>query len=289
VAEIAGTDIPVLLLGESGTGKDVYARVIHQLSGLREGPLKKLSCVTQDLRSLMQKLQESLSLRGKDRRAGTLFLDGIDELDGPCQRTLLSLLPDGDVKNGANTLVGRIICSASRNLEKEIEKGRFRRELYFRISAVCLRLPPLRERKDDIAALLEFFLLKHAGEQGREKPTINNDDIDFLTSYRWPGNIRELENVAKRIVALGETGLALEHVRNAPLSLPESSLENPNASLKVAARTASRRTERELILQALQRNRWNRKRAASELQISYKALLYKIKQIGAQEPEPEEL
>ncbi len=113
VAEIAGTDIPVLLLGESGTGKDVYARVIHQLSGLREGPLKKLSCVTQDLRSLMQKLQESLSLRGKDRRAGTLFLDGIDELDGPCQRTLLSLLPDGDVKNGANTLVGRIICSAS--------------------------------------------------------------------------------------------------------------------------------------------------------------------------------
>jgi two-component system response regulator AtoC len=289
VAEIAGTDIPVLLLGESGTGKDVYARVIHQLSGLREGPLKRLSCVTQDLRSLMQKLQESLSLRGKDRRAGTLFLDGVDELDGPCQRTLLSLLPDGDPKNGANSVVGRIISSASRNLEKEIEKGRFRRELYFRISAVCLRLPPLRERKDDIAALLEFFLLKHAGEQGREKPTINNDDIDFLTSYRWPGNIRELENVAKRIVALGETRLALEHLRNTPLSLPESSPENPNSSLKVAARTASRRTERELILQALQRNRWNRKRAASELQISYKALLYKIKQIGAQEPEPEEL
>jgi two-component system, NtrC family, response regulator AtoC len=289
VAEIAGTDIPVLLLGESGTGKDVYARVIHRLSGSSEAPLKKLSCVTQDTRSLEAQLQQTLKVWGQDRQAGTLFLDGVDELDVACQRTLVSLLPDGDLKGGQNAQVGRIISSASRNLEREIETGRFRRELYFRISAVRLRLPPLRERKEDIAALFEFFLLKHAEEQGQEKPTINNEVIDFLTSYRWPGNIRELENVAKKIVALGETELALADLRDAPLSMQESSPEIPSSSLKVAARTASRRTERELILKALHRNRWNRKRAAFELQISYKALLYKIKQIGVHEPGSEEL
>ncbi len=277
--DLAQTDIPVLLFGASGTGKEVYARLIHRLSGLEDSLLKRLDCRAPDASYLLGQAQETLGPSSIDGRAGTLFLDSVDELDLACQRVLLSLLPDGKLKGGDRQLGGRIISSTSCNLEKQIEVGHFRLELYFRINGVCLRLPPLKERKEDIRTLLEFFLLKHAGEQRRKTLPLKNDVMDVLTSYSWPGNIRELENVAKKIVALGDTELALGDIRNAPLNPPTARQENHN-SLKVAARAASRRTEKELILQALERTHWNRKRAAQELQISYKALLYKIKQIG---------
>jgi DNA-binding NtrC family response regulator len=288
VADIARADIPVLLVGESGTGKEIYARLIHRLSGFSDPSLKKLSCRTIDPSRLLGQFKKNLRLANEECGTGTLFLDGVDELDLACQRALLSWLPDGEVKSGEDELCDRIITSTSRNLEKEIEAGRFRRELYFRINGVCLRLPPLRERREDIPALFEFFLLKHAGEQRRKTPTLTNDIMEALTSYSWPGNIRELENVAKTIVALGDTEVALSDLQNAALRAQKATQENRISSLKVAARAASRKIERELILQALMRTRWNRKRAASELQISYKSLLYKIKQIGVQESDSEE-
>jgi two-component system response regulator AtoC len=287
VVDVAHTDIPVLLTGESGTGKEVYARLIHRLSGLEDSLFKKLSCTALDASRLLGQAQETLGLNSIDGRAGTVFLDGVDELDLGFQGVLLSLLPDGELKGGARQLGGRIISSTSHNLENKIEAGHFRRDLYFRINGLCLRLPPLRERKEDILTLLEFFLLKHAGEQRRKTPPLENDVMDVLTAYSWPGNIRELENVAKKIVALGDTEAALRDLRNALLSPPKLKQENHN-SLKVAARAASRRTEKELILQALERTHWNRKRAAKELQISYKALLYKIKQVGIPVSESEE-
>ena len=281
VAEIAKTDIPVLLVGESGTGKEVYARLIHRMSGLGEAPLKKVSCTALDAgRLLAEAREEFLSGSGNgEARPRTLFLDGVHELDAACQRALLSLLPDGEPKC-CTGMVSRFISSTSRNLEKEIEAGRFRRELYFRINGVILRLPPLRERKEDIPVLLEYFLAKHSNELKKNTPELGSDARELLDSYDWPGNIRELENVAKKIVVVGDPTLALADLRATRAAVPVSDESWHASSLKVASRAASRKAERELILKALEQTHWNRKRAARELQISYKSLLYKIKQIG---------
>src|ERR1700730_17770809 len=289
VREISRTDIPVLITGESGTGKEVYARLIHRLSGVSDAPLKKISCTMMDPGRLLTQLQESLRPSMECSGAGTLLFDSIDELDLACQRALLSLLPDGEASAGSKNMSARLISSTRRNLEKEVEAGRFRRELYFRINGVTLRLPALRGRKEDIPALAEYFLMKHAGEMKKEIPVLNSEVMDLLISYEWPGNIRELENVARKIVALGNTELALGDLRTTTLSVSSGSDGPRVSSLKVAARIVSRQKERELILNALEHTRWNRKRAAQELQISYKSLLYKIKQIGMQEAETKEL
>src|SRR5467141_424778 len=290
IQEIAETDLPILLVGESGTGKEIYARLIHRLSGLCEAPLNKVNCAALDAGQLLAELSEELLSSGGNGEAAprTLFLDGVHELDATTQRALLSLLPDGEPKGNPGKPAPRFIFSTSRNLEKEIEAGRFRRELCFRINGVVLRLPPLRERKEDIPDLLEYLLAKHAGELKKQVPVIDGQALELLRSYNWPGNIRELENVARKIVALGDAALAVGDLRAAPATLPRSGETLRFSPLKVAARAASRRTEKELILQALERTRWNRKRAARELQISYKSLLYKIKQIGVQEAESKE-
>jgi len=280
VADIARTDIAVLLIGESGTGKEVYARLIHRLSGLNEAPLQKISCATLDPGHLLGQVRDCLRAVAEGHSPGSLFLDGVEELDLACQRVLLSLLPDGEPNGKTGKMTARLISSTSRNLEKETEAVHFRRELYFRINGACLRLPPLRDRKEDIPALLEYFLARHAGELKKVPPVLNNEMMELLASYSWPGNIRELENVAKKIVAVGDTHLALDDLRAGRLELPPVDGGPQVTSLKLASRAASRRTERELILKALERTHWNRKRAAQELQISYKALLYKIKQNG---------
>jgi two-component system response regulator AtoC len=288
VADIARTDIAVLLIGESGTGKEVYARLIHRLSGLDNATLTKISCATLDPGRLLGQVQNCLGVGAEGHSAGSLFLDGVEHLDFACQRVLLSLLPDGEPNGKIGKMSARLISSTTRNLEKETEVERFRRELYFRINGACLRLPPLRDRKEDIPALLEHFLSRHAGEMSKTTPVLNSETMELLMSHSWPGNIRELENVAKKIVAVGDAHVALKDLQAAPLGLPPANGGPRVTSLKLAARAASRQTERELILKALERTHWNRKRAAQELQISYKALLYKIKQTGAQKSESDE-
>ena len=287
-AEIAKTDIPVLLVGESGTGKGVYARLIHRLSGRSEAGLTKINCAAlvagqqlSEVRTAFQSVGE-----GGDVTARTVFLDGVHELDSACQRVLLSLLPDGEATSGAASGIVRVLSSTSCNFEKEIEAGRFRLELYFRINGLILRLPPLRDRKEDIPELLECFLVKHANELKKNIPELSREARNLLFAYDWPGNIRELENVARKIVAVGDASLALGDLRVSRVVPLEASEALSVSSLKVAARAASRRTERELILKALEQTHWNRKRAARDLQISYKSLLYKIKQIGAAVPVP---
>jgi len=282
VGEIAKTDIPVLLVGESGTGKEVYARLIHRLSGLGEAPLRKVSCASLDAGPLLAEVrQEFLSGGGGgEAKPQTVFLDGVHELDAGCQRALLSLLPDGEPRGYPGKMVLRFISSTSRNLENEIEAGHFRRELYFRINGVILRLPPLRERKEDIPALLDYFFLKLSNELKKDIPELSSDARELLDSYDWPGNIRELENVAKKIVVVGNATLALADLRATQVTVPVTDESWHVSSLKVASRAASRRAERELIKKALEQTHWNRKRAAQDLQISYKSLLYKIKQTG---------
>ncbi|OLC92778.1 MAG: hypothetical protein DMG35_12670 [Acidobacteria bacterium] len=281
VEDIARTSIPVLLEGESGTGKEVYGRAIHRLSKQGQWPLKKVNCRAVDQGELLALLKSDLRKSAESPEDGlqTLFLDGIDELDLESQRALLSLMPDGETEDSSSKRV-RIIASTSRNLEKEIESGRFRRELYFRINGVCLRLPPLRDRKEDILVFMGHFLAKHAAELGREVPALSDQETELLITHDWPGNLREMENLARKIVVLGDSRRAIEELCAMPRLEPALAEEPRGSSLKVAARAASRRTERDLIAKALERTHWNRKRAAQELQISYKSLLYKIKQTG---------
>jgi two-component system response regulator AtoC len=287
VGEVAGTDIPVLLQGDSGTGKEVYARLIHRLSPHGNRPLTKLSCTMLEPGQLLASVNRSFqtAMETGNDGSGTLILDGVDELDVDCQRVLLSMLQDQESELSGRPGV-RLISTTTRNLEREIQSGRFRRELYFRIVGICLRLPALRERKDDVRGLMEFFLEKHALEMGRKIPALGDEEMELLLNYEWPGNIRELGNLARKMVALGQSQTAMSELKRPVVATRSKTAEfGRNESLKVVARAASRVAERELILKALERTHWNRKQAAKELQVSYKALLYKIKQMDVDGPE----
>lgn len=291
IADIAPTEIPVLLVGESGTGKEVIALEIHRLSRRWSEAFVKCGCAGLSTESLVARLQNG----GKDGEeeptaGGSLFLDEISHLEPAIQARLLNLLPDGNGNPSAGCQSVRIISSTTRNLEDEMRNGRFRDELYYRINGVHLRLPPLRNRKEDIPALLDFFLKKYASLFARPEPQPSGAIMDLLLRYSWPGNIRELENVARKIVALGDEQIAVHDLAagnasknvetvSAPARAPRND-QVPVHSLKEAAREASRHAERALILSQLERTHWNRKRTARELQISYKALLYKLKQLG---------
>ena len=283
-AEIARTDIPVLIVGESGTGKDAYARLIHRLSLKGELRLQKIDCATCDPTQLTTQMRPSSQDLLSGEAYGTIYFDNVQELGMTSQRALLSLLPDEQSADRKEEKCCRVISSTPRSLESEVEEGRFRRELYFRLNGACLRLPPLRERAEDIPDLAEHFLNKHATHLKRKLPPVGNKAMQDLVAYHWPGNIRELENLARKIVVFGDVQKVLNDLHSAWMADHVQIEGGSRASLKVAARAASKRAERELIMQALERTHWNRKRAARELQISYKSLLYKIKQIG--EPKP---
>jgi two-component system response regulator AtoC len=293
IADIASTEIPVLLVGESGTGKEVAALEIHRLSRRRNEPFVKFGCsgLTGDSLSARLQFPEDVSAE-EAANSGSLFLDGINYLEPAAQTRLLQLLPDGSGTPPQGCYSMRVISSTTRNLEEEMKAGRFREELYYRINGVHLRLPPLRDRKEDIPALLEFFFQKYASLFERPEPKVSESTMSLLLRHSWPGNIRELENVVRKIVALGDEHLAthdltVEYRAKAPdppadgsrIGEPGNS-QAPSGSLKEAARAASRVAERAMILNQLERTHWNRKRAARELQISYKALLYKLKQLG---------
>ncbi len=192
----------------------------------------------------------------------------------------MSALPDGEEDPRGGTVGARLISTTSQNLDEEMRGGRFRSELYYRINGVCLRLPPLRERREDIPMLADFFVTKHAAVLGRPRRGLRSRTVQILSDYGWPGNIRQLENVVKSIVALADEDLAISELVAAPPAKQPAAAIARSGSLKVASRAASREAERELILKALERTRWNRKRAAQELESSYKSLLYKLKQIG---------
>ena len=289
IADIAPTDIPVLLVGESGTGKEVVALEIHRLSRRWNQAFVKCGCAGLTAESLAARLNCGDGSSGDGSSSGgSLFLDEISNLDLASQARLLDILPDGAGMVPENYVSMRIISSTTRNLEEEMRNGRFREELYYRINGVNLRLPPLRQRKDDISGLLDFFLKRYASLFGRPEPQLSSPTMDLLMRHSWPGNIRELENVARKIVALGSEQLAIGDlsigtVARVAESAPVLSSGNGHAtarSLKEASREASRHAEREMILKQLEKTHWNRKKTARDLQISYKALLYKLKQLG---------
>jgi two-component system response regulator AtoC len=214
-------------------------------------------------------------------------LDNLQELDAAAQRTLLSWLSDSEDTEPGTEQGMRLISSATSNLESEVELGRFRRELYFRLNGACLRIPPLRERVEDIPLLAEHFLGKYSTAFNKNAPQLNQAAAQALREYHWPGNIRELENFIRKAVLFGDFQIALKELQFVGLGTSKPGASTQCSSLKVAARAASKKAERELILQALEHTHWNRKRAARDLQISYKSLLYKIKQIGVSEKKQE--
>jgi DNA-binding NtrC family response regulator len=278
IHDISGAEIPVLILGESGTGKSAVAFRIHQLSRRNQEPFLRVSCASLTPEFFKVPRPGDGQGNGPWPASGTLFLDEVGELDSACQPKLLCALPDGEAIPGDAGSGIRVITASSHDLEKEMREGHFREELYYRISGVCIRLLALRQRKEDIPALVDYFLLKYSALFGRHKPQVSQTAMRAFLDYSWPGNIRELEYCVQKIIALGDEGAALTDLR---ASRKEPLLEGSEGiSLKQAARAASRQAERELILKVLARTRWNRKRAAQELRISYKALLYKMKQIG---------
>ena len=284
VANVAATDFPVLLMGESGSGKEAVALEIHRRSRRRKEPFTKIACGALTLESfepLRRKLEMNDGQEGGSK-IGTLFLDEIADMAPTCQAALLHALPDDDLAAHGHALSARLISTTGRaplELEDVLQRGILRKDLFYRINGVSLRLPPLRERKEDIPALVEFFLKKSSSLLSQPIPSLSAQLLETFQEYSWPGNIRELENSVKKIVALGDESTAtgwgaLGRAEKGPNG------EDEILSLKEAARAASRQVERELILKVLERTHWNRKRAARQLQVSYKALLYKLRQMG---------
>ena len=277
IRELAQSDVPVLVLAEPGAGKHATAQRIHQMSQRSRQPFRWFQCL-----GLTPEELEVLREQGDERaqpNAGTIFLQELADLSADCQGQLLEALPQSPGNGVAGSERPRVICGSARDLEVEVKRGRLREDLYYRISGVCLRLPPLRQRKDDIAFLMGYFLRKYARDFRRTVPDLSAETLRLFLDYSWPGNLRELEDAARVLVALGDEQVALGGLR-ALLRKPEAGSNGSGISLKAASRAASREAEKELILNTLTRTRWNRRRAAEELQISYKALLYKLKQIG---------
>jgi two-component system response regulator AtoC len=272
IRELAHSQVPVLLIGERGTGKGTIAQRIHGISGGQAEEFRLETCAglaPRDLVSTASKL------------GSTLYLDEICDLSSDCQKRLLELLSKAG-GTGSTQAGVRIICGTSRDLETDIRAGSFREDLYYRLSGVCLRIPPLRQRKEDLPHLMAFFLGRYSEAFHRPVPLLSSSTQQLFKDYSWPGNLRELEAAARAIVAVGDESMAMRGLRSL-LTQTENGSNVGKVSLKEASRAASREAEKDLILKALTRTRWNRRRAAQELQISYKALLYKLKQIGYSE------
>jgi two-component system response regulator AtoC len=296
VHKIASSNLPVLIQGESGTGKDIIARMIHHLSPWSNGPWVKVNCP-----AIPGTLLES-ELFGYEKGAftgayankpgrvelanrGTLFLDEISELDYSLQSKLLQVLQDGQFcRIGAQEdkkVEVRMVCATNRRLDHEVEVGHFRQDLFYRINVVNIQMPALRERSADIPVLVQYFLdLYNEKYNSRARP-LSAPLMQQLQRYHWPGNIRELENLMRRYAILGnEEAVTSEMVDRKQETFDDDIQLDGPISLKKVTRQAVLELERKIILKVLQANHWNRKRAAVALNISYRALLYKIRDVG---------
>jgi two-component system, NtrC family, response regulator AtoC len=278
IRELAQREVPVLVLAEPGAGKHATAQRIHQMSQRSAQPFRWFQCLGLTPEDL-EALREQEPVDGELPTAGTIYLEELGDLSAECQVRLLEALPQSEGNGAGGRERARLICGSARDLEVEVKRGRLREDIYYRISGVCLRLPPLRQRKEDIPFLMGHFLRKYARDFRHPVPDLSAETLRLFLDYAWPGNLRELEDAARVLVALGDEQVALGGLR-ALLRKPDAGSNGAGISLKAASRAASREAEKELILNTLTRTRWNRRRAAEQLQISYKALLYKLKQIG---------
>src|SRR6266481_97813 len=296
IEKVASSGVPILIQGDSGTGKGLLARFIHDLSALPNAPFVKVNCAAIPGALLESELfgYEKGSFTGAHSakpgrvelaNGGTLFLDGIDEIDMSLQAKLLQLLQDGQFSRIGGQedrhVQLRVICATNRHLEEDITEGRFRQDLFYRINVVNIQLPSLRARIGDIGSLVAYFLDVHQARHNIQVQPLSPAVMRLLEKHPWPGNIRELENLIERYVILGSEDavsselLTWEHI-HAESDVPMDG----QIHLKKVTRQAVHELERKIILSVLEANRWNRKRTASALKISYRALLYKIRRAG---------
>jgi two-component system response regulator AtoC len=290
------SDLPVLIQGESGTGKEVLARFLHARSSRRNEPFVRLNCAAVPASLLESELfgyQKGSFIGAREDRpglieianGGTLFLDEIGELHSSLQGKLLQLLQDGTFTRigGSEQRIGRIrvIGATNIDLQTAVEAGVFREDLFSRIDLVSLRLSPLRDRKADIPQLCEYFLHKLARQFGRSAPWLDPAVLHLLMQWDWPGNLRELENWIARAIILGDTEtLGTELKRRLDVRNYRDSRKLPGAPLRVASRRTTASPTNALILKVLQVNRWNRRKTAELLHMSYRSLLCKLREAG---------
>jgi two-component system response regulator AtoC len=304
LCEAAGVDVTVLITGETGTGKDVVARAIHAMSSRRSGPFVKVNCAAVPRELLESELfgHERGAFTGAHRTSigkfesahrGTIFLDEIGDLHPALQAKLLHVLQDGDFSRvgGKATLKTdvRVLAATNQDLEKAVADGRFREDLFYRLNVVHIVVPPLRDRVEEIPVLAEYFVDRYARLFRRSAFSLSPAVLNRLLRHRYPGNVRELENVIKRMIVLGDPLLARTALAKDAPEMAESDVPAPRTAticLKEIVQNASLIAERAAIAQVLEQTGWNRVRAAKVLRISYRALLYKMKRVGLHGPRP---
>ena len=311
IDQVAKTDITVLIDGESGTGKELVARTLYTCSTRVDRPFVKVLCAAIPDGLLESELfgHEKGSFTGAHRsnpgkfefaNHGTIFLDEIGDIPFSLQAKLLQVLQDGEFSRlGGNEIKVdvRVIAATNKQLEVAVRQGTFREDLFYRLNVVSIHLPSLRDRKEDIPTLTDLFVRKYGQQFNRDMKSISDHNMKRFLDYEWPGNVRELENMVKRIVILGDEEAAVRNYFQEkeesfdlysysqvkkPVSEPVSparvSADSSSFSLKKAGRAAARKAESDIIKRVLQDTHWNRKETAKFLRISYKALLYKIKE-----------
>jgi two-component system response regulator AtoC len=303
VEAVAGTNAVILIRGESGVGKDVVARAIHAASARHARPFVKVNCAALPADLLETELfgHEKGAFTGayrqklgkfEDANTGTIFLDEIGDLPRALQAKLLHVLQDFEFSRvGGRELIRvdtRMIAATNRDLEAALATGDFRQDLYYRLNVVEIRVPPLRERKDEIAAMAALFLSRF-NRQYHRSVDLSPEILALFEQYSWPGNVRELDNIVRRLVLLGnDHQVRAELARALPTSSPAANGGGPTPAvaaeaplgLREIARRAAREAERRALLEVLERVRWNRTEAARILQISYRTLLTKIAECG---------
>jgi two-component system response regulator AtoC len=308
IENVADTDATVLIRGESGVGKDLVARAVHAASPRCRGPFVKVNCAAIPLGLLESEFfgHERGAFTGAHRRKhgqfehahrGTIYLDELAELPPALQAKLLHVLQDFQFSRvGGHELLevdARVVAATNRDLEEAIARGEFREDLYYRLNVVEIKVPPLRERREEIPALASRFLARFNSQYGRQKQ-LTPETLARLAEYSWPGNVRELENVIRRLAVLGDGEQAMEavmswsrnghngyHERNGHSSVPTPIVAE---GLREVGRRGARDAERKALLEVLDRVSWNRTEAARILKVSYKTLLKKISECGLTPP-----
>ena len=303
---VAETDVPVLIQGESGTGKELCVRILHALSMRARGSLVKVSCPAIPHSLLETELfgYEKGAFTGamntklgrvEQAHMGTLFLDEVGSLDLAVQSKLLQVLQDGTFTrvggHDPRNITTRLVSAANSDLRTQVEEGTFRLDFLFRINAVTVNLPPLRQRIADLPILIDYFIDHYARVFHNTPELLSKSAVRLMQNYHWPGNIRQLENLIRSYVLIGsEEALVAEMMPEAPRGgiTTELDLSEP-VSLKTITKKATQDLERQIILKVLQANSWNRQKTAKWLQISYRSLLYKLSEVGMPEVPPRPL
>ena len=302
VQKVAPAKTTVLLLGESGTGKELFARAIHNVSNRRAHPFVAINCAAIPRELLETELfgHEKGSFTGADARKigkfeladkGTIFLDEIAEMDMALQAKILRVIQEGEIERvggiKAIKIDVRIVAASNKDLERAVDEKLFREDLFYRLNVFPVMIPPLRDRKEDIPLLAEYFISKYCRELKSSVKGISADAMEVLMTYPWKGNVRELENCVERAIILcdGDTILDDHIVLNRQMGVDHALRNLPmSGTLEEASREAIRIAETQRISKALKETKGNKSRAAELLQVSYKTLLTKIKDYGIENP-----